>query len=722
MNSRFFKNVLIFILLIFLKEEHCKALPQNRIIDSLQILIKKSKADTNTVIQSNKLCLEYRNIGLYDTALYYGNNALRLAQQLNFKKGIAASYHSIGNVYSRQDNYASALDFYLKGLKIAEEIEDKSRISNILAHTGVVYFKKGDYPKALDHYLKALKIFEEAKDKKKSAVMLGNIGNIYQSENDYPKALDYHFRALKMAEEVGDKTGIAGNLTNIGNVFAVQTNCSKALEHYLKALKMVEELKDKNTIALLLGNIGYAYNCQQNYPQALDYHLKALKMREEIGAKDLIGSTLGQIGSLYTVTGKFKDGEQYLKKSIAINESIGMLDNLMGSELDLSQLYDTIAQLALINKQYTAAAENYRLSILHYKKAITLKDTIFSQENKKQLVRKEMNYEFDKKEATTKAKHDKEIAVAEANKKKQKFILILVSCVLILVFLFAGFIFRSLRITNKQKNIIELQKNQVSKQKEKIIDSITYAQHIQQSILMEESEIQNYLGECFIYYQPKDIVSGDFYWCSKIDNKIIIAAIDCTGHGVPGAFMSMIGNTLLNQIVNEKHITVPSEILYHLNIGIYEVLNQKRSGSMKGDGMDIALCSIDYENRKIQYAGAHNPLFVLINNEIQVFEADKQSIGSGPRIKPINPLDIRFKSHSIQISKGMCIYLFTDGYRDQFAGIGKEKFGTKRFKNLIINNQQLPMSEQKEVFASEHKNWKGEISQTDDILILGIKF
>ena len=332
----------------------------------------------------------------------------------------------------------------------------------------------------------------------------------------------------------------------------------------------------------------------------------------------------------------------------------------------------------------------------------------------KKAIRSEMNFEFEKRLAIENAEQERKNTMVQQEKQKQKVILGFVCLFLIVVIVFASFMFKRWRTTQKQKQIIE-------KQKEKIVDSINYAQRIQHSILKDESEIRNNLPNSFIYFQPKDIVSGDFYWCSKIGDKVVIAAVDCTGHGIPGAFMSMIGNTLLNEIVNEKHITTPSHILELLNLGIYKALNQEKDGALSDDGMDLGLCCIDYGNHIVQYAGAQNTLYVLSDGQIETIKGDIHGIGGGMLAKIYNPVKKEYTNHILPVKKDMCIYLFSDGYVDQFGGPGRKKFGAQRFKELLLNNQHLEMQKQKEVIVLEHLKWKGDGVQIDDILVIGIK-
>jgi serine phosphatase RsbU (regulator of sigma subunit) len=257
-------------------------------------------------------------------------------------------------------------------------------------------------------------------------------------------------------------------------------------------------------------------------------------------------------------------------------------------------------------------------------------------------------------------------------------------------------------------------------QNKNIVDSITYAKRIQQSILIEEEEIQKVLPDFFIYYQPKDIVSGDFYWFSNINDNLFIAVIDCTGHGVPGAFMSLIANTLLNEIVNEKHISNPALILKLLHKGIIEALHKGKDNSRSYDGMDMALCVIDKDRKKINYAGAMHPLYIVTDNKVQVIKADMYSIG-GRKLRSSSDNVRNFTSHTIEVTKGMSFYMFSDGYLDQFGAKEKRKFNTERFKQLLLDIQNIKMEKQKEIIQGTMQEWKGNSRQIDDMLVVGMK-
>jgi serine phosphatase RsbU (regulator of sigma subunit) len=415
----------------------------------------------------------------------------------------------------------------------------------------------------------------------------------------------------------------------------------------------------------------------------------------------------------YLKQNNLTEAENCLKKALALYQASGNKNALKNTYFLLSKLQEK-------KKDFVQA-------YTYYEFYANLKDTLLYEQSNKQLVEMSAKYESEKKEKDIELlTKDQELQNAQLN--KQRFIrngfIIGLSITLLLAFLlYRRYIIKQkLNIALSNKNDELTDKNLlIENQNEKIIDSINYAQHIQKSILMDENEIQKILPHSFIYFQPKDIVSGDFYWCSKINELILIAAIDCTGHGVHGAFMSMIGNTLLNQIVNEKHITKPSEILEHLHKAVFDALNQQKNGALLNDGMDMAICTIDYENNLVQFAGAKNPLYIIAGDTVEAIEADRNSLGGKIIQKNKNLPNAKFTNHIVQIKKGTSLFLFTDGYSDQFGGHEKKKFGSQRFKELLLKNRTLPMTEQKKLLIAAHEKWKDTSPQIDDILVIGIQ-
>ncbi len=269
----------------------------------------------------------------------------------------------------------------------------------------------------------------------------------------------------------------------------------------------------------------------------------------------------------------------------------------------------------------------------------------------------------------------------------------------------------------KQKDEIEKQKDDIEEQKTAIMDSIHYAKRIQNAILPVPEYWENNLPNSFVLYKPKDIVSGDFYWMQKKQSRVMIAAVDCTGHGVPGAFMSIVGNNQLDYAVNVKNARNANEILDQLNSGVTRSLHQKKAGSSVKDGMDIALCSIDMKDKVLDYAGAFNPLYLVRNGEIQIYKGDKFPIGAF-----MDEELQSFTNHEIQLQKGDSIYIFSDGYADQFGGEKGKKFKYRQFQNLILEIQSKSMQEQRDILDKTITEWMGDLEQVDDILVIGAQF
>jgi serine phosphatase RsbU (regulator of sigma subunit)/ligand-binding sensor domain-containing protein len=302
-----------------------------------------------------------------------------------------------------------------------------------------------------------------------------------------------------------------------------------------------------------------------------------------------------------------------------------------------------------------------------------------------------------------------------------------IAFILLIYGVFKAYTFRlrneNIRLENlvaKRTSEVNAQKKIIEEKNRKITESINYSKHIQDSILIKQDEIDKIIPDSFVYLKPRDIVSGDFYWFARKEDYSVIAAVDCTGHGVPGAFMCMIGSTLLNFIVREKGIVKPSEILNNLNSEVIKVLQQEREDTLSQDGMDMSVCTIDTNNGTIQYAGAKNPLYIVINNDLIILEADPFSIG-GTHLSRNNTRHVEFKNQEFKLISGSSVYLFTDGYIDQFGGPDNKSYNIIRFGELLKSISKLKLAEQYRMIDITINEWMNTARQIDDMLVIGIK-
>jgi serine phosphatase RsbU (regulator of sigma subunit) len=264
-----------------------------------------------------------------------------------------------------------------------------------------------------------------------------------------------------------------------------------------------------------------------------------------------------------------------------------------------------------------------------------------------------------------------------------------------------------------QRDEIEIQRDQIFKQNDEITKSITYARRIQSAVMPSNEMIKSLVGNYFLLFRPRDIVSGDFYWMAERNGKVLVAVSDCTGHGVPGAFMSMMGVSFLNDIVNVAGVTKPDLILNELRHKIKSNFRQSFGDNETRDGMDIAICSFDAQTKKVQFSGAYNPMLLIRKGDLTEFKGDKMPVGT--HIK-----EVKFTLHEIDIKSGDNIYIFSDGYVDQFGGDDGKKFMAKPFKELLVSVNGNPMPEQKKILEDTLDKWQGAHDQVDDILVMGI--
>src|ERR1700757_258126 len=673
--------------------------------DSVQQLLKTDKQDTNKLKHLIYLCWTYRSIGNFDTALVYGKKAIALGNTLGYKRGLAKAYSTFGNVYHDMSNYSVALDYYVKALKLYQEVGYKNGIGASYTNIGLVYYYQANYPKALEYYLMDLKLRTEVGDKLAMATCYSNMGLVYVEESDYKEALDYFLKTLQINQAIDEKKGIADCYLNIGIVYHYESRYNEALNYYLKSLKMNQDLLDKQGEGTCYTNIGNIYFDTHNYPKALEFYLKDLQLKKQIGDKQGAAICYSNIGGLYVDIKDFKNAIHYSDTCLQISIQVGYTE---GERI----AYENLAHAYGKSGRYKEAYDNE----VKFK---ALTDSIFNADNSKQLGDMKTKFEVEKKEAELKLKSEAAELINNQEKKQQQFIIYAVVFVLIIVFVFSIFLFRRFKITQKQKHIIQSQKDEVFRQKhlveehqKEIIDSITYAKRLQQAILPADSEIKKHLPNNFIYYQPKDIVAGDFYWMEHLDNITFIAAADSTGHGVPGAMVSVVCSNALNRAVKEFGLRDTGKILDKTRELVLETF--EKSGEEIKDGMDISLLSINKTKQQINWSGANNQLCYISNNKLIEVKADKQPIG-----KTDNPTP--FTTHHIALNPNDIFYLMTDGFADQFGGDKGKKFKHKQLEDLLVANSQKPLEEQKQILTTSFNTWKTNLEQVDDVTIIGIK-
>jgi serine phosphatase RsbU (regulator of sigma subunit)/TPR repeat protein len=731
--------------------------------DSLMTLIRTTTADTtrcNAYMEMGNL-FKSSNV---DSTLFYYNKALDLSAAKNLKKQQATSLRLIGVVYKNKSDFDKAMDYCEQSLKIFTELDDKKGISSCYMNYGNVYTDKGDYDKAIDYHFKSLNISEQMNDKLGMANSYNNIGSVYKNQGLYDKASDFYFKSLQLYEELKNEKGIALCNMNIGNVYKSTESFDKAIEYYTKSIENFQKLDDKSGLGQAYNNMAGIFSVRKDFNKAIDYYLKAVKLNEELGNKLYVSNSYNNLGKVYEKMGDFDNSISYYAKSLKIKEECGDKKGISMIYCNLADMYLNLAKstkgtesvnyrkqsLEYANKALVLAKEinalpevnaaakllmilnkmngNYKEALEYADIFITSRDSMFNIEKTKTLANAESKFKLEKKQLEIdKLNKEKELQQSELLRqqetgRRQKLIIFFVITGLIIIGVFAGYIVQRLKIIRRQnaeissqRDLVMKQKNRIEKQNLQITTSINYAKRIQQAVLPSGVYAKTILGEHFVLFKPKDIVSGDFYWATRIDKLLLLVVADCTGHGVPGAFMSMLGVSFLNEIVRKKEVNSASDVLEHLRDSVIVALQQKSTANEQKDGMDVAVCVLNTETNYLQYAGAHNPLYIINNKkELTIIKADRQPVAYSENMRP-------FTNHEIQLFKGDCIYLISDGFEDQFGGKDDRKFLIKKLKEELVRIADKPMNEQGAILNNAFESWKGEQEQTDDVTLLGLR-
>jgi serine phosphatase RsbU (regulator of sigma subunit) len=616
---------------------------------------------------NNGISICWYEMGEYEKAKIYAEVSLKANEGFRFYREAARSYNKLGDIYRVLGNSALALEYLLKGEKIFEKAGDHSGMSASLIGMGNVCFGQQQFDLAADYYLQSLKLRESSGDSTGVADCCNNLGTTYKHINRKNLTEVYFNRALHIYESEGSLSGIATIDNNLSSYYIDIDQPGKALEHGLNALKIYEKMHEKDGISMSCSNLSEALQNLKQYDQALDYLKRAMDISKEL--KDIEGVELGYKG--------------------------------------LASIY--------------ALKNDYQKAYGYYIRFSDLKDSLFNTESSKQIHEMNAKYENGQKEQAI-VLLNKEKELSDSRAKKKNILLYAVLAGFLLLGGLAFMIYRSRELMERTNRLLSIQKEEIARQKEivelknkEVTDSIHYAQKIQHAILPSPEDVQKTIGTSFVLFEPKDIVSGDFYWISEQEDFVFFTVADCTGHGVPGSFMSMLGHSLLNEIVNEKKIFEPGDILDLLRTKIILDLKQKGLSGENKDGMDMCLCRYHKKTKTLVYAAANNSLYVLRRGELVEYKADKQPVGiaSGP--------PVQFSQHIIQLEDADLLYLFTDGYPDQFGGPKGKKFKYRQLEAMLTELSVLPIADQKTELWNRLLHWKGNLEQVDDICMLGIR-
>lgn len=598
---------------------------------------------------------------------------------------------------------------------------DKKQTADSIRKIAEQNMDNENWVEAIINSNRCLKIYENINDKNGVARALYQLSESSNFLNDFKKSYSFIQRSMNIYQELQDKKGIADCYENIGNYFEFQENdLRQALENYSKGLKLSEEINYKKRTSYLYGNIARIFFKENMLDKALDYNFKSIKIRKEINDEKGIGYSLHKIGQVYFKQGNIKSAIEYAQKSMVLSQKYRFLEGTKRSAELLNEIY---------KKQ-----GNYKKAYEMYELYVKMRDSISNNKLQKVALQKEMQYEFDKKQTadSLKTAEERKLNAIKFKQEKQQRYFLYGGLVLVLVF--AAFMFNRFRVTQKQKTIIEQQKALVEHHHKEIADSINYAERIQRSFMATKENLNSNLKEYFVFFKPKEAVSGDFYWSANLTNgNFVLATADSTGHGVPGAIMSLLNITSLDKAVEQGN-KMPHDILNHTRKTIIERL--KKDGSPEGgkDGMDCSLCVFDFNNRKLYVAAANNPVWIVCSGPSELVsestkmlkqvQQDNQIIEIKPDKMPVgkhDKQDVPFTLHEIDLQKGDVIYTLTDGFPDQFGGKQNKKFMIKNLREMLIANAHLPMQEQKQLLEKTFSDWLGLNEQIDDVTVIGVR-
>ncbi len=686
---------------------------------------KKAKNETDLEATYNGLAVLYQDLSQFDSSTFYLNLALNNINKIDTQR-LANIYNSLGRNYIYQGIHDSALFYYTKSYELKKNQTDTLSLALTIENIGQTLSAESNYDTAMSCYLMALDIYKKFDNQQATARVFNNIGNIYMSLNDTSKSKNSYLKALNIYLSTGNKIGVAGMYNNLGLLEEGNGELAHAKQYYLKANRIFKEENDYRNLAKSFQNLATIANKTQNYNDAKYYLNKS--------------NNIALTHQLVNI---------YYENNYTLADLLHRQDKDDQAAVILTKTNNTQAKKYLDEKSYLSRLQ--LLSII-YAKQNRYKDAYLYLSDYDSLYKSYFNSKFFKEiaEITTKYKTEEIKKENEIFKKQSKIErlklekqqgenktnkIIIFSTLFVLLASFFGIflLFKNNRVRKKfnddliEKNIIiseqnneieqtlnivEQQKSILEEQKEEITDSINYAKRFQTAIIPTTEKINSIFQNAFVLYKPRDIVSGDFFYIHENEKYKYFVAADCTGHGVPGAFLSIIGHNGLNGAINKFKLTDISDIMRFLNQYLFDFLHQNQDIRIQ-DGIDLTIVRIDEDNKEISFSGAYNPLIIVNSGVLTALKTNKFAVGTG--------LENVFETQNISYQKDDMLYLFSDGYADQFGGPKGKKFMRKRFYKTLSEISDKDITEQKLILENTINDWMKQENQIDDILVTGIR-
>jgi tetratricopeptide (TPR) repeat protein len=621
----------------------------------------------------NNIATAYYDSGRYDKSLEQYRSSLKLAHKLNDIETVASIQFNIASVYKTTYQFDDAIDYFEKSIDSKKQTGELEELNSIYKTLGNTYYEKSDFKNAIKQYEKSLDLEIQHQNKAEMASTMNNLGVAHYNDGNFEKALEYYQQSLQETRVSKNDKERAITLNNIGNINFDWKKYAEAISYYEQSIELKQSLNFKEGIAVSLHNIGNAVAELNRTNDAIEHYNSSLEIAKEVNYTEVIYRNYKAFANLYEGAGNYKKALEYYK---------------LFSKFQIRNIGNKI-QISEIKEQYE-----------------TTKRVVKSL--KRELRRHKLIARYEAERASDEIRiRDLEIKSRTEQLARQRLLIFTFIAGFVVILFFSLLITRQYQQKNKAFELIAAQKVQIT-------DSIAYASKIQRAVLPPDKVISGLIPQYFILNMPRDVVGGDFFWITKKSAKTVIAIADCTGHGVPGGFMSMLGVSILNEIISRDEVNLPHEILNLLRSRLIDALHQKSRNAEAMDGMDISLAIIDFKENTLEFSGAYNSMYLVRDKELLMLKADKIPVG-------LRKLHKSFETQNIKLFKNDMLYLTTDGYADQLGHETKKRFLLSRFKGTLIEVHNKPVMEQEQEMKKTIKEWQGNLDQTDDILVMGIK-